>query len=192
MPPAFPRRAGGIIVRCSPQRRKPTPPAARSPPDATRSPNPGSSVSLRALATALALALVACTPPASSTPAPDAGLRAALEEQMTASAAAWNRGDLAGHVAIYTDSAEMMGKNGPIRGRETIRGLLERGFWAGGRPAQQLAFRDLVVTPLGRDYAMLTGGCLLTGGGKPDYSCRFTLIWQRTPAGWRVIHDHSS
>lgn len=138
----------------------------------------------------LALSLAACGPQAA--PAPDPGVPSAILQQMTASAAAWNGGDITGHVAIYTDSAEMMGKNGPIRGRETIRRALERGFWAGGRPAQQLAFRDLVVTPLGRDYAMLTGGCLLTGGGKPDYSCRFTLIWQRTAAGWRIIHDHSS
>lgn len=126
-----------------------------------------------------------------ASPAP-ATVKQELLRAMEGSAAAWNRGDMAGHVALYTDSAAMMGKNGPIVGREVIRGLLERGFWSGGRPAQQLAFDEIAVTPLGPDHAMLTGKCILTGGGKPEYTCRFTTIWERTTAGWRIIHDHSS
>lgn len=126
-------------------------------------------------------------------PAPEvAAMRKELLDDMVASAAAWNRGDLDGHVALYTDSAAMMGKNGPIPGRNMIRGILERGFWAGGKPSQQLSFSDLVVTPLGRDHAMLTGKCTLTGGGRPDFSCRFTTIWEKRSEGWRIIHDHSS
>ncbi len=39
---------------------------------------------------------------------------------------------------------------------------------------------------------MMTGGFALTGGGRPDATGRFTLVWQRTAAGWRIIHDHSS
>ena len=31
-----------------------------------------------------------------------------------------------------------------------------------------------------------------TGGGQPDYACRFTLVWEKRPEGWRIIHDHSS
>lgn len=141
----------------------------------------------------LALLSLACAGGSTrgAAPAP-AAPRAELLHAMEASAAAWNRGDMAGHVALYTDSAAMMGKNGPIVGRDVIRGLLERGFWAGGKPAQQLAFDEIAVTPLGPDHAMLTGKCILTGGGKPEYTCRFTTIWQRTAAGWRIIHDHSS
>ncbi len=136
--------------------------------------------------------LAACHSAAPAAAPSPAEPRTELLRAMDASAAAWNRGDLDGHVALYTDSAAMMGKNGPIVGRAVIRGLLERGFWTGGQPAQQLAFDQLVVTMLGRDHAMLTGKCLLTGGGKPEYSCRFTTIWERTTAGWRIIHDHSS
>ena len=28
--------------------------------------------------------------------------------------------------------------------------------------------------------------------GKPPLSGWFTLVWQRTAAGWRAVHDHSS
>ncbi len=126
-------------------------------------------------------------------PAPDAAaMRQTLLQAMEGSAAAWNRADLDGHVSLYADSAAMMGKNGPIVGKQRIRGILERGFWKEGRPAQQLAFRDLAVTPLGPEHAMVTGQCILTGGGLADYFCRFTTIWEKRPEGWRIIHDHSS
>ncbi len=138
--------------------------------------------------------LVACHAGAAPTvPAPESGsTERTLLAAMQVSAAAWNRGDIAGHVAMYTDSAKMMFRAGPRGGREFIRGSLERNFWKDGLPLQQLSFSDLVVTPLGRDYAMLTGAFLLSGGNLPDASGRFTLVWQRTAAGWRIIHDHSS
>jgi beta-aspartyl-peptidase (threonine type) len=144
-----------------------------------------------ALLLSLLLALACHQAPASPAPALD-DRGAVLLEAMRGSAAAWNRGDIAGHVALYTDSAQMMMKAGPKGGREVIRAMLERGFWKDGKPEQQLGFSDLVVTALGRDYAMMTGGFRLAGGGKPDATGRFTLLWQRTPQGWRIIHDHSS
>jgi ketosteroid isomerase-like protein len=141
----------------------------------------------------LALAAACGHPSPGEPPAPVvAAMRQELLKAMDGSAAAWNRGDIDGHVGLYTDSAAMMGKHGPIRGRGTIRGLLERGFWSNGRPGQQLSLSELQVTPLGRDHAMLTGKCTLSGGGKPDHFCRFTTIWERRPEGWRIIHDHSS
>jgi ketosteroid isomerase-like protein len=149
---------------------------------------------VRSILPFIAFLATACGHPSAGSPAaPEvAAMRQALFQAMEGSAAAWNRGDIAGHVGLYTDSAAMMGKNGPLRGRATIRGLLERGFWSGGRPSQQLSFSELEVTPLGPDHAMLTGKCTLSGGGKPDFTCRFTTIWERRPEGWRIIHDHSS
>lgn len=121
-----------------------------------------------------------------------AAMRQTLLRAMAGSAEAWNRGDLDGHVALYVDSAAMMTKNGPMVGKQRIRGMLERGFFKEGKPAQQLAFAELAVTPLGPDHAMVTGKCILSGGGQPEYTCRFTTIWEKRPEGWRIIHDHSS
>lgn len=39
---------------------------------------------------------------------------------------------------------------------------------------------------------LVTGKFLLSGGEEEDQSGWFTLVWVRTPAGWRAIHDHSS
>ena len=46
-----------------------------------------------------------------------------------------------------------------------------------------------MLTP---DAALATARFVLSGGGKPDQSGWFTLVWLRTPAGWRAVHDHSS
>jgi hypothetical protein len=34
--------------------------------------------------------------------------------------------------------------------------------------------------------------CTPPPGSEPDQSGWFTLVWQRTADGWRVIHNHSS
>lgn len=105
---------------------------------------------------------------------------------------AWNAGNLAGHVAPYADSATMMTTNGLIVGRDTIAAHLRRGYWKNGKPGQQLRFEDLVVRSLGADYALSTGRFVLFGGGKPEASGHFSLVWQRIDGRWRIIHDHSS
>lgn len=150
---------------------------------------------MRAVSMWAFLLVTAATSSAAQSKVPQAtvdAMRKEILQDMVESAAAWNRGDLDGHVAMYTDSAAMMGRNGPMPGRATIKGILERGFWTDGKPAQQLSFSELVVTPLGAEHAMLTGKCTLTGGGKADFSCRFTTIWEKRANGWRIIHDHSS
>jgi hypothetical protein len=40
--------------------------------------------------------------------------------------------------------------------------------------------------------AIVTGKYILTGAGLPNRTGWFTTIWVRTPAGWRMVHDHSS
>jgi uncharacterized protein (TIGR02246 family) len=105
---------------------------------------------------------------------------------------AWNRADLAGHVALYTDSATMMSGQGPRGGRDVIRGMLERGFWEGGQPKAKLDFSDLQVTPLGNDHAMMTGAFLLTYPDGKTANGRYTLVWARENGQWRIMHDHSS
>lgn len=118
--------------------------------------------------------------------------RATMLRLMDESRDAWNRGDLPGHVAMYADSATMMSAQGPRGGRDVIRSMLERSFWEGGRPKARLDFSDLVVTPLGRDHAMMTGAFLLTYPDGRTTNGRYTLVWGRGADGqWRVMHDHS-
>ena len=140
-------------------------------------------------AVVLASLLAACTSPPERPTASLPEIRAAL----TASADAFNRGDLDGHLAIYVEDATMMTGNGPRPGRDRIKaGFSTKYFGPDGRPFQQLAFDSLAVHPLGSDHAYVTARWSLGGGGRPDLGGWFTLIWERRPEGWRVLHDHTS
>ncbi len=121
-------------------------------------------------------------------PADDAEVRRKLQS----TADAWNRADLAGHVAPYADSAGFMTGRGPMIGRDKIEASLRRGFWRDGKPVQTLRYEHVNVRALGRDHALVTGRFVLTGGGRDDASGWFSLVWERGPQGWREIHDHSS
>ena len=104
----------------------------------------------------------------------------------------WNRGELPVYLSAYTESATAMGSKGPERGVNAIGDQMRAGYWRTGRPLQVLHYEHLEIRPLGPDNALATGQYVLTGGGRPDRTGWFTTIWTRTPAGWRMIHDHSS
>lgn len=118
--------------------------------------------------------------------------RAELRTELAKMADAWNANDLAAHVAPYSEEAVFMVPSGPLIGRERVRASLERSFWAGGRPKQQLRFEEVDVRMLGDRDARVMGKFVLSGGGVQDISGRFTTIWEKVDGRWRIIHDHSS
>lgn len=141
------------------------------------------------------LASAACARP-SSMPSgvPDtwASDVAEIRAMTDASAAAWNQGNLKGHLALYVDTVTFMTTNGPRPGVDAVERAFSEKYFRDGRPKQTLSFSQVVLRPLGRDAALETGRFLLSGGGEPEQSGWFTLVWVRTPEGWRVVHDHSS
>jgi uncharacterized protein (TIGR02246 family) len=115
-------------------------------------------------------------------------VRAALDT----SVAAWNRGDLAAHVAIYADSAVLLPATegrGPAQARRT----LER-FFAVVAERPVLALDSLQLEALGDAHVLVRGQYVLHGGRVDDTPRRgwFTEVWAHTTQGWRIIHDHSS
>ncbi|HUK18778.1 MAG TPA: SgcJ/EcaC family oxidoreductase [Bryobacteraceae bacterium] len=118
-----------------------------------------------------------------------------IEKILKDSEAAWNRGDLESFASYYEDSPETT-----FIGREVVHGgvqaILER--YRRAYPTREamgtLAFSEIAVRPLADGVALATGKFTLhrstAGGG--EASGRFTLILKRTPAGWRIIHDHTS
>jgi beta-aspartyl-peptidase (threonine type) len=54
-----------------------------------------------------------------------------------------------------------------------------------------LEFTDLEFRFLGQDAALVLGHWHLTRL-KGDIGGVFSLVWQRFPEGWRIIHDHTS
>ena len=148
----------------------------------------------RAVAIAcLSLSVCACSPATSSTPAAgQTDANTAIPVALSRSADAWNNADLAGHIQPYAVDTTFMGGSGPIRGRDRVGESLTRSFWRDGKPRQKLSFDSIEVRALGDDHALSTGHFVLTGGGEADRRGWFSLTWEKTAAGWQIVHDHSS
>ena len=115
-----------------------------------------------------------------------------IRQSLAASVEAFNRGDLPGHLAIYDQSVQFMTKDGPRPGIAPIEKAFRERYFQDGKAIQQLRFEQLAVRRLNEDAAIATARWALAGGGNPEQSGWFTLVWLRTPAGWRAVHDHSS
>lgn len=121
--------------------------------------------------------------------------RTEIQTIMKESEVAWNKGDLVAFSSYYEDSPETT-----FMGKEVTRGgtkaILER--YRRGYPTKEamgtLTFSELEVRPLAEGVALTTGKFFLkrTKEGGGDATGRFTLIFKKTPAGWKIIHDHSS
>jgi len=117
-------------------------------------------------------------------------IRRVLNDQVQA----WNRGDIEAFMNGYMDSP----------GTVFIGKTIQRGFAAVRRRYQeqyptpekmgQLSFSDLTVDLLSTDYASVTGAFHLvrstSAGG--NASGIFSLLFRRTPGGWKIMLDHTS
>ena len=138
----------------------------------------------------LALALAAA--PAAAQMSKGADVQAEIQAMLDESAAAWNRGDLDGHLADNADSIRFMTGKGPVIGKTQTADILRKAFFRDGKPVQSLRFEKVDIRPLGSEHALVIGHFVLSGGGEPERSGWFSTVWERQAAGWRVIHDHSS
>ncbi len=55
-----------------------------------------------------------------------------------------------------------------------------------------LVFSDLEFKEIGDAYIFATGQWQLTPKGSDIAQGRFTLLFRRSSAGWRIVYDHSS
>ena len=121
---------------------------------------------------------------------PEQAIRAVMERQV----ADWNRGDVRAFLQGYDDSDSTL-----FIGSRVVRGyqqVLESFTSRYGTKAKMgdLTFTNLEVHPLGPDYALVIGNFNLvrTAEAGGNTSGIFTLIFQKKPAGWKIIADHTS
>jgi len=125
------------------------------------------------------------TPPEES---PTAAITCVLLDQQ----AAWNRADVNAFMNGYWNSPELTfaGSSGITRGWQPV---LER--YRKNYPDQKamghLDFSALEVHPLGRDAAFVLGRWHIQRASD-ELGGVFTLVFQRFPEGWRIVHDHTS
>jgi ketosteroid isomerase-like protein len=107
--------------------------------------------------------------------------------------AAWSKGDLDGFMKYYDSSSELvfMGSTGPVRSAQTLKDYYDKKYKKGAGDFGKLTFSDLEVEELAPGLARAWGKWLVEQKDQ-KLSGWFTLIWKKTAAGWRIIHDHSS
>jgi uncharacterized protein (TIGR02246 family) len=121
---------------------------------------------------------------------PETEIHKVLDDQV----AAWNKGDIDTFMAGYENSpATTFVGTSVQRGWETVRRNYHERYPNRDKMGT-LDFSGLEIKMLGNDYATVLGRFHLkrnaAGGG--DANGVFTLLFQKTKAGWRVIQDHTS
>jgi len=118
--------------------------------------------------------------------------REAITAVLNAQQAAWNRGDVDAFLVGYWHSPELTfsGSNGVSRGWDGVMARYKKNY--PDRAAMgQLDFSSLEFHWLGRDAALVLGNWHLKRD-KGDVGGVFSLVWQRFPDGWKIVHDHTS
>ncbi|HET6432714.1 SgcJ/EcaC family oxidoreductase [Dyella sp.] len=123
-------------------------------------------------------------------------IRAVLAEQQ----AAWNRGDVESFMHGYKDAADTTFVGSSVRqGYQAILASY-REHYAGREQMGQLTFSGIDVRLLpcadgGVRYAVVTGRFHLDRTAHGSVAADdgvYSLLWEKTPAGWKIILDHSS
>jgi len=116
---------------------------------------------------------------------------AAIRAVLDAQAAAWNRGDLEGYMDGYQRSPDIVFVSGDrvTRGWQTVLDRYKRSYDTREKMGV-LTFSDVEVTMLSADAALVFGRWQLRS--KDEAHGRFTLLFRKTRAGWRIVHDHTS
>lgn len=151
---------------------------------------------------ALALVLAALTAGCARLPAPgppenaEAAVRAVLARQVEA----WNAGSVEGFMDGYardggaTADSLRFASGGQVRyGWQRALDAYRRAY-PDAAAMGTLAFSALDVRVLSARHALAFGRWRLDypGGGRAAAGGLFTLLLERRPEGWRVVHDHTS
>ena len=115
-------------------------------------------------------------------------IRAVLDAQ----AAAWNRGDVEGYMDGYDRSpnTEFVGGDSITRGWQQVLDRYKEKYDTREKMGT-LTFSELEINLVSKDAALVLGRWRLKRANDEPHGT-FTLLFRKTKAGWRIVHDHSS
>ena len=125
-------------------------------------------------------------------PSRDSNAQATIRAVLDAQAAAWNRGDLEGYMDGYERSPDIVFVSGDRinHGWQAVLDRYKRSYDTREKMGR-LTFSDLDITVLSKDAALVLGRWHLKRA-KDEPHGTFTLLFRKTKAGWRIVHDHTS
>jgi ketosteroid isomerase-like protein len=119
--------------------------------------------------------------------------RVAISAVLRSQADAWNRGDLVGYMDGYARTpALIFTSGGNIRhGWQDAFDHFQARYATDPKAMGSLRFDVLSIDPVGADGAVVLARWELTGTPNAGHGV-FSLVLERRPEGWRIIHDHTS
>jgi ketosteroid isomerase-like protein len=139
---------------------------------------------------AVLLCGIAHAAPASSAAADQTAIRKVLDAQVEA----WNRGDVTTFMQGYDNAptTTFVGKS-IAHGYADVLARYQKNFGSHDKMGT-LNFTDIEITPLDPQISTVTGRYHLarTSSGGGDASGIFSLVFKKTPAGWKIVLDHTS
>ncbi len=118
--------------------------------------------------------------------------RAAITKILASQQSNWNQGNVDAFLEGYWRSPDLTfsGSGGIARGWDGVLARYKKNY--PDRAAMgHLDFSGLEFHFLGNDAALVLGHWHLARA-RGDIGGVFSLVWQRFPEGWRIIHDHTS
>ena len=118
--------------------------------------------------------------------------KAAIRSVLDAQRDAWNRGDIEGYMDGYDRSpkTEFVGGDSISRGWQTVLDRYKKNYNSREKMGT-LTFSEVEITLLSKDAALVLGRWRLKRASDEPHGT-FTLLFRKTTAGWRIVHDHSS
>jgi beta-aspartyl-peptidase (threonine type) len=103
----------------------------------------------------------------------------------------WNKGDLESFMSHYWKSDNFTFQSGgnKLEGWESLRRRYQNNY--AGEKMGKLNFTDLDIKVLSKDIVLVLGRWEVQSKDSVKGGL-FTLVFQRKPQGWRIIHDHTS
>ena len=113
----------------------------------------------------------------------------AVRAVIDAQAVAWNRGDIAGYMDGYerAETTTFVSGDTITRGWQTVLERYQKAYDSREKMGT-LTFSELEIKPLSPFYAVATGRWHLARAQDAPHG-RFSLLFRRTSAGWRIVLD---
>ncbi len=109
----------------------------------------------------------------------------------------FNAGDPSAIAALYEDDAVLWGTVAPslLQHRQAIHAYFARACVPGALPRVQIEQQHVRVVGGAGELALNAGSYLfhvIEQGRERPLPARFSMVWRKTVAGWRLIDHHSS
>lgn len=115
-----------------------------------------------------------------------------IENALESSRIFWNRGDLTDFIKIYKNANDTLYiSSSIIKGYENIRKRYVT-VYPTAKKMGHLSYTIMDIKPLSNTHAIAVGKWRLVRKNLPAIGGVFSLVFENTKVGWKIVIDHTS